>query len=83
MIFISAYAKPHYISHVQHDFGSILKFIETVFALPTVGYADVQADDLMDCVDFSQKIPFKTIQSNHNADYFLHDTSPQAPVDDD
>ena len=33
LIVISPYAKPHYISHVQHEFGSILKFVEETFAL--------------------------------------------------
>ena len=35
-----------YISHAQHDFGSLLKFIEGTFGLPSLGYADAAADDL-------------------------------------
>jgi hypothetical protein len=31
------------------DFGSILKFIETNFKLPSLGYADDPADDLAGC----------------------------------
>ena len=46
LIVISPFAKPTYISHANHDFGSILKFIEEVFSLGTLGYADGRADCL-------------------------------------
>jgi trimeric autotransporter adhesin len=49
LIVVSPYAKQAYVSHVTHDFGSILKFIEGTFNLPSLGYADVPADDLSDC----------------------------------
>src|SRR5258708_3610524 len=42
MIVVSPYAKPAYISHLTHDFGSILRFVETTFNLPSLGYADAQ-----------------------------------------
>ena len=49
LIVVSPYAKAGYISHVQHDFGSILKFIETTFGLSTIGpnagYADSRSGD--------------------------------------
>jgi phospholipase C len=54
MVVMSPYAKPAYISHVTHDFGSILKFIETNFNLQPLGYADAPADDLSDVFNFSQ-----------------------------
>jgi hypothetical protein len=40
LIVISPYVRPAYISHVNHDFGSILNFIEQVFRLKSLGYAD-------------------------------------------
>jgi phospholipase C len=91
LIAISAYAKPAYISHQQNDFGSILKFIEEQFGLPNIGqsqglqYADYHAlGDLSDCFDFSQSPqPFTAIQAPLKADYFLHDTSPPLPPDND
>ena len=43
LIVVSPYAKAAYISHTTHDFGSILKFIETTFNLPSLGYADASA----------------------------------------
>jgi phospholipase C len=36
LIVVSPYAKAAYISHVNHDFGSILKFVEKVFGLSEI-----------------------------------------------
>ncbi len=84
LIVVSPYAKPAYISHVNHDFGSILKFIETTFSLPSLGYADAPADDLSDCFNFSQTpLQFQTIAAPQGADFFLHDTRPPTDPDDD
>src|SRR6266852_4589148 len=84
MIVISPYAKPAYTSHVTHDFGSILKFIEETFNLPSLGYADAPADDLADCFNFSQTpTPFKTIAAPLKADHFLNDKRPPTDPDDD
>jgi phospholipase C len=84
MIVVSPYAKPAYISHVTHDFGSILKFIESTFNLPSLGYADAPADDLSDCFNFSQTpISFQTIAAPLKADYFINDRRPPTDPDDD
>jgi phospholipase C len=84
MIVVSAYAKPQYISHQQHDFGSILKFVETTFNLPSLGYADAAADDLSDCFDLNQTpIKFQTIPAAKDAQYFLNDKTPPTDPDDD
>ncbi len=84
LIVVSPYAKAQYISHTQHDFGSILKFIETTFSLPGLGYADVAADDFSDCFDFNQTpLQFQTIPSALNAQYFLNDKTPPTDPDDD
>jgi phospholipase C len=84
LIVVSPYAKPGYISHVKHDFGSILKFIETNFNLPSLEYADARADDLSDCFDFTQ-IPssFKLIPAQYDAKHFLDDKAPPLDPDDD
>jgi len=61
-----------------------LKFIEGTFNLPSLGYADVPADDLSDCFNFTQTpTPFQTIAAPLNADYFLNDKRPPADPDDD
>jgi len=84
LIVVSAFAKTGYISHTQHDFGSILKFIEETFGLPSLNYADAYADDLSDCFDFTQDTrAFKTIHAPVNADFFLHDTRQPLPPDND
>jgi phospholipase C len=77
LVVVSPYAKQSYISHVNHDFGSILKFTEEVFNLPSLGYADAYADDLSDCFNFSQgPKKFHTIAAPHDADYFFSDRRP-------
>ena len=84
LIVVSPYAKPSYISHVNHDFGSILKFTEEVFNLPSLGYADAFADDLSDCFNFNQEpTSFRKIPAPHDANYFLNDRTPPRPADND
>jgi phospholipase C len=84
LIVISPYAKPHYISHVQHEFGSILKFVEETFALGSLHTTDVRADDLSDCFDFSQApLHFQTIRARHSASYFLRQPLSSEDPDDD
>ena len=84
LIVIGPYAKPAYVSHVTHDFGSILKFIEGTYNLPSLGYADALADDLSDCFDFSQTPKhFRKIKAPLGANFFLHDPRPPTPPDND
>lgn len=84
LIVISPYAKQHYTSTVQHEFGSILKFTEETFNLGSLGTTDVRADDLSDCFDFSQApTKFRPIPAPHDAKYFLKQPiSTQEPDDD-
>lgn len=84
LIVVSPYAKTHYVSHVMHDFGSILRFIEENFGLPTLGYADYRADNLSDCFDFNQTpLPYEFVPAPIDAKYFLEDKSPPLDPDDD
>jgi phospholipase C len=72
LIAIGPYVKPGYVSHVQHEFGSILKFTEKAFGLGSLNTTDVRADDISDCFSFSASPrAFKTIASPHGAEYFL------------
>lgn len=84
LLVISAYAKQHYISTKQHEFGSVLKFTEETFGLGSLGTTDVRADDLSDCFDFSTgPHTFVPIPAPRGADYFLRQpASTQAPDDD-
>jgi phospholipase C len=84
MIVMSPYAKAAYISHVPHDFGSILKFIEQNFDLPSLGFADGPADDLSDCFNYNQTpIQFQSIAAPLTADYFMNDRRAPTDPDDD
>jgi phospholipase C len=84
LIVVSPYAQAGYISHTTHDFGSILKFIEETYGLPSLGYADVAADDFSDCFDFTQTpLKFQTISAPLSAEHFLRDRRPPTDPDDD
>jgi phospholipase C len=92
LIVVSPYAKAAYISHQVNDFGSILKFIEQTFGLPTVApgaspaYADATTNtgDLSDCFDFNQTpLTFQTIPAPVDAKHFLEDKTPPTAPDND
>jgi phospholipase C len=84
MIVVSPYAKPAYVSHVQYEFGSILKFIEETFNLGSLGTTDVRANDLSDCFNFASPArKFKRISAKYSAEYFLRQPISNQPPDDD
>jgi len=84
LIAIGPYAKQGYVSHVQHEFGSILKFTEEVFNLGSLGATDERADDLSDCFNFGRKPrPFTPIKAPLGARYFLHQPQDNEIPDDD
>ena len=84
LIVVSPYAKKNYVSHQDHDFGSLLRFTEEVFQLPTLGYADSRADDLSDCFDFdAAPSVFRAIAAKFDAVHFLNDKRPPLDPDDD
>jgi phospholipase C len=82
LVVISPYAKQHYVSHAQHEFGSMLKFVEEAFGLPSLGTTDVRSDDLSDCFDFNQApMPFKPIEAPLSRSYFLKQPDSSENVD--
>ncbi len=84
LIVISPYAKIGYVSHAQHEFGSILKFVEKTFGLGSLHTTDARADDLSDCFNFSRAPrAFKAIETRLSGDYFLHRHAPEQSPDDD
>jgi phospholipase C len=85
LIVVSPLAKPAYISHDVHDFGSVLNFIEQNFDVPQLGFADSNtSDNLADCFNFSQTPnAFTNISAKYKADYFIHDKRPATPPDND
>jgi len=67
MLVVSAWARHGYVSHVQHEFGSILHFTEETLGLGSLLQTDARADDLSDCFDFSQTPqPFQPIAAPVN-----------------
>lgn len=71
LIVVSAYSKHGYVSHVEHEFGSILRFTEESLRLGSLGYTDARSDNLSDCFDFNAPPqPFAAIDAPLNAEYF-------------
>jgi phospholipase C len=55
LLVVSPYAKKGYVSHVQYEHGSILKFVEDQFGLGRLAVSDTRATSPeKDCFDFSQ-----------------------------
>jgi phospholipase C len=88
-LIVSPYAKQGYVSSVQYEYGSILRFIEEVNGLPAgsigpvkKGYTDGRATGLEDAFDFSQKPrTFSPIPTKYPASYFLHERPSNEPLD--
>ena len=67
LLVISPYAKNGYVSHVQYETASVLRFAEDLFGLDQLAAADGRAKSpAADCFDFSQKprkfVPIKAPQ---------------------
>jgi phospholipase C len=73
LIAISAYAKRDYVSHVQYETGSVLRFAEDLFGLGQLAKADRRATSPAgDCFDFTQKPrAFVPIKAPRGRDFFL------------
>ncbi len=87
-IIISPYARAGYVSHTQYEFGSVLKFIEETFGLPSLGpasrgYTDTRAHSLADSFDFKQKPrAFQPIPAPYPPAYFLSQPPSGQPPDE-
>ncbi len=56
LLVISPYAKHGYVSHVQYETASVLRFAEDLFGLAPLAAADRRATSpAADCFDFAQK----------------------------
>jgi len=84
LIAISPYAKQGYVSHKQHEFGSILKFTEEAFDLGSLNTTDVRSDNLSDCFNFAQHPrSFSPIPTHVGPSYFLKQPMSTENPDDD
>jgi phospholipase C len=84
MIVIGPYVKNRHVSHAHYEFGSILKFIEEQYDLPSLGTTDVNVNDLSGCFDwFQTPTPFTPIQGGLPRIVFDNDpTAYSGPPDD-
>ena len=84
LIVVSPWARPGYISHQQHEFGSFLHFTEEVFNLPSLGTRDAVSDDLSDCFDWTQTpIAYVPVSVQYDPGFFSAATPSSKPPDDD
>jgi phospholipase C len=74
LLVISPYAKQGYVSHVQYEEGSLLRFAEDQFGLRRLAASDTRANSpALDCFDFSQPPrAFTPFASKLGPEYFIH-----------
>ncbi|HKU81295.1 MAG TPA: alkaline phosphatase family protein [Candidatus Tumulicola sp.] len=74
MLVISPYAKENYVSHVQYETASVLRFAEDLFGLGQLAAADRRATSpAADCFDFQQAPrAFVPIKAPKDKSFFLH-----------
>ncbi len=60
LIVVSPLVKPHFVSHVNRETTSILKLVETRFALQPLTARDAAADDMTEFFDFINSPAFLT-----------------------
>jgi phospholipase C len=91
-IIISPYARKGFVSHTQYEFGSLLKFVEEVYHLPTLassssygyGYTDERANSLTDSFNFRQTPrKFVTIPAKYPSSYFANAKPSGVPPDNE
>jgi phospholipase C len=82
-IVVSPYSKPGYVSHNNYQFGSIIKFVEENWQLPSLGTTDkTSASFVKDFFDFTQQPrKFVPIGSKYSRSFFLHQLPSNQPVD--
>jgi len=86
LVVISAYTRLGYINNDRHDFGSILRFVESNFGIPegALNFADARAkNDLSGFFNLAgTPRTFKTIPAPKGANFFLHDKRKATDPDD-
>ncbi len=72
MIVISPFAKQHYVSKTQYEFGSVLKFIEQNFRTASLGATDARANSIGDVFEFGRSpSKFQPFSAPRGEGYFL------------
>ena len=86
LLVVSAYTPTGYVSNANHDFGSMLRFVESNFGLGLIGpgtWADSYADDLMEFFPAGAPRSFNTIPSKFDAEHFIRSREKATPPDND
>jgi phospholipase C len=87
LLVVSAYTPKAYVSQRKHDFGSILRFVESVFDLgliPPGNFADARADNLSDFFEFSKPArKYTPIRQSMPESHFLDRRRRMTPPDND
>lgn len=82
MIVASPYVPPNEISHTVYGFGSIVKFIEETWNLPSLGTTDQSSTSISNMFVFTQKPrKFKVIPAKYSRSFFFHQKPSGLPVD--
>lgn len=72
LIVVAPYAKRGYVSHVQYEFGSVLRFVEGLFDLEPLAASDRRANNLDDCFDFAAPArPFEAVGAPYSSAFFF------------
>ncbi len=74
LLVISPYAKRDYVSHVQYETASVLRFAEDLFGMPRLAAADRRSTSpANDCFDFARPPrKFRRIKAPLGRNFFLH-----------
>jgi len=90
MIVVSAYTQRGYVDNGRYDFGSLLRFIEHNFANLGLREGELGFADSRATTDFSaffhMDLPprnFVTVAAPKSADFFINDSRPPEPPDND
>jgi len=86
-MFVSAYTPAGYIDNSRHDFGSMIRFVESNFGITPgiLTFADARASDSLSGFFNlnSTPRPFVSIPARLSAHFFLNDNSAPEDPDDD
>jgi phospholipase C len=85
LLCISPYAGKGVVSHVQYETGSILRFIEGVFVLPSLSASDRRATSAgVGCINVAQQPrPFVPFATTVKPETFIHERPSTRPPDDE
>jgi phospholipase C len=83
MIVVSPYAKKGVVSHHFYTFGSVVRFIEDTFGLPSLNTTDaISRDFAADVFNFAQKPRgFVPVAAKYSQSFFEHQKPSGLPVD--